>query len=122
MVRLVTPDPAALTMENLEIVLPAGATPAKVEQIIDAVITAAGLDVSLRGSLAKFPGCIHWHAKKPGATGTLEFTLWPQEQRAWLTVQSGRRAAWIEVILPAVQRQLQQRLAAGSARQPKRAR
>jgi hypothetical protein len=67
-----------------------------VEQAIDGTLAAAGLLVSLQGTLEKFPGCIHWHAKNQGDSGTLEITLWPQERRAWFTIQDGRRADWIK--------------------------
>lgn len=82
-------------MQDTEIELPSGVDLAKVGRAIDAAIASAGLETALRGSLRKFPGCTHWHARSPGESGTLEITLWPQERRAWFTVQSGRRAAWI---------------------------
>lgn len=83
-------------MENSEIELGPGIDLAGVERTIDTTLAAAGLEIALRGGLKKFPGCTHWHARLPGHSGTLEITLWPQERRAWFTVQNGRRAAWIE--------------------------
>jgi hypothetical protein len=67
-----------------------------VEEAIDEAITGIGLTVTLRGSLKKFPGCIHWHARNGRESGTLEITLWPQQRRAWFTIQDGRRAPWID--------------------------
>jgi len=97
-------------MRNIEIKLPPAANPSKAEKAIDAALAAIGLEVALRGTLRKFPGCIHWHAKNPGQSGTLELTLWPQQRRAWITVQSGRDAAWISARLPEVRKALQRQL------------
>ena len=65
---------------------------ARIERAID----RCGLGVSMRGTLAKYPGCAHWHLKKGRERGTLEVTLWPSERRLWLSVQSGRTAPWID--------------------------
>ena len=62
-------------------------------------------------TLKKFPGCTHWHARNPGRSGTLELTLWPQQHRAWITIQSGRTAEWITEKLPEIQKALQRHLA-----------
>lgn|ERR1017187_5509185 len=99
-------------MQNIEIELPRGAKLTKVKKTIDATLAAVGLQVSLRGTLKKFPGCMHWHARKAGQSGTLELTLWPQQHRVWMTIQSGRAAEWITEKLPEIQDALQQGLAA----------
>ena len=81
-------------MKEIEIVVHKGMpvpTPAK----IDAAVKRCGLVVSMRGSLAKYPGCIHWHLKRGRERGTLEVTIWPAEGRLWLSVQEGRKANWI---------------------------
>ena len=99
-------------MRNIEIELPPAANPAQAEQAVEAALAATGLEVALRGSLRKFPGCIHWHARQPGRSGTLEVTLWPEQHRAWLTIQSGRAAGWIAAKLPEIRAALGQGLAA----------
>jgi len=101
-------------MQNIEIELPRSANLSQVEKTIEATLAAIGLQISLRGTLKKFPGCTHWHARSPGRSGTLELTLWPQQHRAWITIQSGRTADWITEKLPEVQQALQQRLSASS--------
>jgi hypothetical protein len=68
----------------------------EIERAIEQAIDDAGLNTSLRASLRKFPGCIHWHLKRGAEPGTLELTFWPRERRAWFTIQDGRGAAWIE--------------------------
>jgi hypothetical protein len=99
-------------MQVIEIALPQGANLSKVEKKIDATLAAFGLQVSLRGTLKKFPGCTHWHARSPGKSGTLELTLWPQQHRAWISIQRGRAAKWITKKLPEIQNVLQRHLAA----------
>lgn len=83
-------------MQHFEIPLPEQAECAAIEAAIDHALSATGLTVTLRDTLKKYPGCIHWHARSSRRPGTLEITLWPQKHRAWLTIQSGRRAEWIE--------------------------
>jgi len=68
----------------------------EIERAIDQVIDESGLNTTLRASLRKFPGCIHWHLKRGVESGTLELTFWPRERRAWFTIQDGRKAAWID--------------------------
>jgi hypothetical protein len=82
-------------MQNFEIPWPSGVGDQRLVRIIDQAIAAAGLIVTLRGSLKSFPGCTHWHVKNGQERGTLEITIWPPEHRAWFSVQSGRQAGWI---------------------------
>ena len=63
--------------------------------IIESTCAELGLVQSLRGSLAKYPGAIHWHYKMPAQTGTLEITVSESRHEIWISVQSGRRAEWI---------------------------
>lgn len=75
-------------------------TPSKVDwsaapAIIEAACTELGLVQGLRGSLAKYPGAIHWHYKMPAQAGTLEITVSESRHEIWISVQSGRRAEWI---------------------------
>ena len=99
-------------MQHIEIELPRSTNLSKAEKIIDATLAAVGLQVSLRGTLKKFPGCTHWHTKSPGKSGTLELTLWPEQHRAWISIQSRRAADWIADKLPEIQQALHRHLAA----------
>ena len=83
-------------MRHIEIALPAGASDGQVVRAVDRAIARAGLNVTLRGTLKKYTGCVHWHVRNGRESGTLELTFWPAEQRAWFTVQNGRTADWIE--------------------------
>jgi len=97
-------------MQNIDIPLPCDVESDVVVQAIDDALARSGLTVTLRDSLKKYPGCIHWHAKNGRASGTLEVTLWPRERRAWFTVQDGRKAPWIEEKLSLVETTLRERL------------
>ena len=95
-------------MHDVEIPLPPGVDCGEVARVIDQALAQVGLNTTLRDGLKKFPGCIHWHAKNGGQPGTLEITLWPQQQRAWFTIQDGRAAGWIDAKLNALQEVLRQ--------------
>ncbi len=97
-------------MIEIEIPLPSDVDYSVVEQAIDQTIPAVGLTTTLRDSLKKYPGCIHWHVKYSRRPGTLELTLWPQQRKAWFSVQSGRTAPWIEGKMQSVHEAIQQRL------------
>jgi hypothetical protein len=74
---------------------------ADMESRIERAIVATGLRVSMKTTLKRYAGSIHWHLKtaddKPG---TLELTMWPAGGRVWCSVQAGRRAEWIDVATP----------------------
>ena len=65
------------------------------------------LYVRMKDTLRAYPGCLHWHLGMRGERGTLELTYWPDGKRAWLAVQAGRRAAWIEGLLPRAKEMLE---------------
>ncbi len=96
-------------MREIELLLPTEVDDPAVERLIDEAIAQSGLQVSLRGTLKKYPGCVHWHVKSHGEPGTLEITFWPGQHRAWFAIQNGRRAAWIEGAIERLGELLQQR-------------
>ena len=63
---------------------------------IERAAADAGLRIAMKGSLRAYPGSVHWHLKSGRETGTLELTIWPAKGKAWFSVQSGRRAKWID--------------------------
>ncbi len=95
-------------MKQLPIHLPRGIQ--NVERLIDRSIADTGLRVVLRGSLKKFPGCVHWHAKRGRESGTLEITYWPGERRAWFTIQDGRKGEWIDGAMVELGHRIRQRI------------
>ncbi len=81
--------------------------PAQITQRIAAAIAQSGLRITLQGTLAAYPGCLHWHLKQGKEPGTLELTWWPAQRRLWFKVASGRRGAWIEVAVAQFRGQLE---------------
>jgi hypothetical protein len=87
-------------MYELEIPLPARLSAGRATALVEVMAAAEGLEIRLRGTLARYPGSLHWHLGLPSTRGTLEVTYWPARNRLWLAVQEGRRAEWIEAALP----------------------
>ncbi len=69
---------------------------------IAAACFAAGLRITLYGTLAAYPGCVHWHLKRDGQRGTLELILWPAGPRLWFKIAAGRAAAWMPATVAAL--------------------
>jgi hypothetical protein len=63
---------------------------------VERAAAEAGLTVTLRGTLAAYPGCTYWHLKRGREPGTLEVTWWPQTGRLWFKVANNRHGWWIE--------------------------
>ena len=58
-----------------------------------------GLEITLKTTLATYPGSTHWHLKKPGQSGVLEFTWSPTDKRTWFKVAKNRSAEWIDGVV-----------------------
>jgi len=97
-------------MQEFEFHVPTSAQLKNADGLIESLCIKEGLHVGLKGSLARFPGSIHWHFKKPGERGTLEITSSPHDRRIWAQVQSGRRADWIEPCLKTIKAKLEKAL------------
>ncbi len=78
----------------------------RIAGMIESVAKSNGLVVSLKGSLRSYRGCVHWHFKKEKQSGTIEVTMWPGERRVWLSVQSGRAAEWIKLVVLEIRKNL----------------
>jgi len=100
-------------MREIEFKVPAKCDLAGAEALIESVCVAHGLELGMKTSLASFPGSIHWHYKRLREKGTLEFTLLQRERRIWAQVQSGRRAPWIESVLPGIRLDIERGLRRG---------
>lgn len=94
-------------MTEVDIVLPPPMEPAEKEQYIEDCCAALGLKRQGKGTLVKYPNCIHWHYKYGKLSGTLEITLWEQGKRTWFAVQSGRQAPWILEMIPQIKARLE---------------
>ena len=99
-------------MTEIEITIPLQTNLSQAERIIEQCCKAEGLSVNLKGSLAKYPGCIHWHFKRAGQRGTLEITLWASTRRIWFSIHTGRTGDWIEETVTRLKEDLEKELAA----------
>jgi hypothetical protein len=81
-------------MKEVAVILPAN-KPMPTVAALERVLKQAGLRVTLRGTLAGYPGCTHWHLKNGRERGVLELTYWPGGKRIWLSMQDGRRGGWV---------------------------
>jgi hypothetical protein len=82
------------------------------ERLIEDICARRGLQMAMKGSQSTFPGSIHWHYKRERQKGTLELTLFPAHRRLWAKVAEGRKAAWIDLELPRLRRELEKKLKA----------
>ena len=90
---------APYTLRKITIPLTTKPDGIAIERAIDDAVGECGLRIVLRTSLATFPGCTHWHVKRGRDSGTLEITFWPEQRRAWFTIQEGRKANWIDAMV-----------------------
>jgi hypothetical protein len=91
-----------LGMKEIEMAIPATADVSIMVSLLEAQCAAEGLQLMLKGTLAKYPGCIHWHFKRGSERGTLEITWW------------AKKRAWVEATLEHLKKVLTKRLAASS--------
>jgi hypothetical protein len=97
-------------VEHIEVASGVTASAERVGESVEAAASAEGLVVRMRTTLRRYPESLHWHLARLGERGTLEVTYWPPAGRLWLSVQSGRRAAWIAEVVPGLRRRIQQGL------------
>ena len=88
-------------MREVDIVISLNASLDSAEGLIEECCEAFGLRQTLKGTLAKYPNCVHWHYQQGKQIGTLEITLWHEQRRLWFKVSDGRQATWIgDVVNP----------------------
>jgi hypothetical protein len=97
-------------MTHFEVPLSPAAVSAGLDTLVETCCREAGLTLRLKGTLAQYPGCIHWHWRREGEPGTLEVTLSPREKRLWLSIHANRAGAWAHAAAAAVQSSLRARL------------
>ena len=51
-------------MLEVNIAFPAGASLARMERLVEKCYAAKGLRMTLKGTLAQYPGCVYWHFKQ----------------------------------------------------------
>lgn len=57
------------------------------EGIIERIWSKEGLRLTMKGTLSRHPGSVHWHYKEGDHKGTLELTRDVSERRIWAKVQ-----------------------------------
>lgn len=92
-----------VAMREIEFAVPHNSDLTQAIKSIEKICAQHELILAMKGSLAAYPGCIHWHYKREKQKGTLELTLFARDRRVWAKVQDGRKAPWIEDALPALQ-------------------
>ena len=97
-------------MIEVELQIPADEKSDSVVKVVEQVCNANGLTHTLKGTLASYPGCVHWHFKMSKQKGTLEITWWEDENRLWFKVAKGRTGAWIDEALPKLKKQIESSL------------
>jgi len=89
-------------MIEVNIEIPENANTDIVVNSVEGVCLQHQLSCTLKGTLAKYPGSIHWHFKAGKQKGTLEITWWENKNRLWCKVAEGRTGKWIEENLPQI--------------------
>jgi hypothetical protein len=102
-------------MAEFPISLPPDVETELVASVLEQCCLDEGLTITQKGSLAKYPGCTHWHFKRCSEPGTLEVTLWPANRSAWFGVRANRRAEWMDVMIKRIKDSIQAKLEAQSA-------
>lgn len=97
-------------MQEVEFQVPVSARLTGVDSMIESTCAAEGLQIGMKGGMARFPGSIHWHFKRPTERGTLEITFFPRDRRIWAQIQDGRRADWIEASLAKIKSAIEAKL------------
>jgi hypothetical protein len=78
---------------------------------IERVCGSFDLACTLKCELTTYPGSVHWHFQLESQPGTLEITLWPRGNKAWISYRSNRTGPRIGAKIPAVTKALRAALA-----------
>lgn len=94
-------------MSEIEVRLPSHVKVASIGPMVERACAGEGLTRSAEGTLARYPGSIHWHFKMAKQPGTLEVTWWPAAGRLWFKVAANRTGPWMEEKLARIKAQLE---------------
>jgi hypothetical protein len=89
-----------VAMREIDFAVPRTVDLVGAERLIEEICAGRGRMLAMKGSLAIYPGCVHWHYKRQNHKGTLELTLFLRDRRVWAKVQDGPKAPWIDEELP----------------------
>jgi hypothetical protein len=97
-------------MLEVELQIPDSVEPETVIGAVEQVCASHDLTCTLKGTLSRYPGSIHWHFKNGKQKGTLEITWQERENRLWFKVANGRASEWISASLPRLKEQIEKSL------------
>ena len=97
-------------MIEIELQIPDSVNSDTLVGVVEHTCIAHGLTCTLKGTLAGYPGCVHWHFKQGRQKGILEITWWEVERRLWFKVAQNRRGEWIEASIPLLKEQIEKSL------------
>src|SRR4030095_7866814 len=73
-------------MIELNIEIPKDVNAVVLIDTVERVCLAHHLNCTLKGTLVRYQGSVHWHFKKDKLKGTLEITWWESKNRLWFKV------------------------------------
>jgi hypothetical protein len=94
-------------MKEIELETISIADVSRLEMVVANVASKHDLFPALKCSLAKYPGCVHWHFKRQREKGTIEMTFWPAGRRFWFKMQAGRTGVWMKKIVPLMKTEIE---------------
>ena len=94
-------------MVEVNIEIPEKVNTAGLINLIERACLAHELTCTLKGTLVKYPGSVHWHFKKDKQRGTLEITWWENKNRLWFKAADGRTGAWTEETMSQMKEEIQ---------------
>jgi hypothetical protein len=97
-------------MIEVEIRIPPTIKPEALIKAVEKTCSDHDLIFTLKDTLAKYPGCVHWHVKRNNQSGTLEITWWEKEHRLWFKVADHRTGTWIGKDMPVLKEKIEHAL------------
>jgi len=94
-------------MPEIELQIPDSVNLDALVRVVEHICIAHGLTCTLKGTLAGYPGCVHWHFRKGTQKGLLEITWWESKRRLWFKVAGNRTGDWIEDSIPLLKEQIE---------------
>ena len=94
-------------MFEIEFQIPDGVNKDALIRYVEEICTANNLTCTLKGTVKKYPGSIHWHFKKDKQNGILEITWWETEHRLWFKVADNRVSKWIDESIPKLKEEIE---------------
>jgi hypothetical protein len=71
----------------------------RTERLIEQLCARAGLWVAMKDVTKQKPRGTIWHLKKEGLPGAMELAVWPEQNRARLSIHDARNAKWLDEMI-----------------------